>query len=498
MMGSPGGQVGSNPDNSGASGQASTSGKDKAGGQAGTTTKPGTGSSTPPVSGHNPITPSVTRNNPAVRPETGPTCRGMFKERKPLREKVEKTPEGERTRYLTPTGSVEKEVFKKTNGTEQTIHYASNGKVAREELLNKDGTREVTTHQFGRDGTPRAQETIHYDGQHNPVSKTVLVKNTTLNYVHRRYGYVYEPRYEVCRPHLTAWYNSYWYPNGVLVVHPFHYAWGWETHPWYRHYYGTYWTAYDVYPAPSYWVTDWLVAGYAADYYAASVSAAQAQSDAQLARAEATKAREATESANSQAEIAEARKALAQANFRAEQAEARAKQAERQETAFGKPNPSVAPIDAETKETLRAQIELTVAENKQRADEAASGGKPVPPDLSKALADPKHIYPVSTTISVTFAKDENPAGNLTQGDLLKLEPGQETTLKDATENTPITMRVISSKGEDGEVPAGSVVSLPLKSLQDFDSEFRAKLDLGLAEAAKNQDQFKNGTLVSSN
>ena len=281
-------------------------------------------------------------------------------------------------------------------------------------------------------------------------------------------------------------------------MHPFHYAWGWEADPWYRHYYGTYWTAYEVYPAPSYWVTDWLVAGYAADHYAASVSAAQAQADAQLAREEAAKAREAAENAKDQAEIAEARKAQAQAELRAEQAEARAARAEHQEAAFGKPNPNVAPIDNETKETLRAQIEQTVAEKKQLAEEAAKGGTPVPPDLSKALADPKHIYPVSKAISVTSAKDQNPAGNLTEGDLLKLEPGQEAALKDATENTPVTMRVISSKGEDNEVPAGSVVSVPLKSLQDFDSEFRAKLDLGLAEAAKNQGQFKSSTLVSSN
>ena len=336
---------------------------------------------------------------------------------------MEKTPEGERTQHFTPTGRVEKEVVNKPDGTEQTIHYASNGKVAREEVVNKDGTCEVTTHQFGRDGTPRAQETVHYDRQHNLVSKTVLVKNTTLSYIHGRYGYVYEPRYVVCRPFLASWYDSYWYPGGVLVVHPFHYAWGWEADPWYRHYYGTYWTAYEVYQAPSYWVTDWLVAGYAADHYAASVGAAQAQADAQLARQEAAKARQAAEEAKDQTEIAEAKKAQAEAELRAEQAEARAKRAEHQEAAFGKPNPNVAPIDKETKETLRAQIEQTVAEKKQLADEAAKGGTPVAPDLSKALADPKHIYPVSKPISVTLAKDQNPAGNLTEGDLLKLEPG---------------------------------------------------------------------------
>jgi len=36
----------------------------------------------------------------------------------------------------------------------------------------------------------------------------------------------------------------------------------------------------------------------------------------------------------------------------------------------------------------------------------------------------------------------------------------------------------------------TVVSISLKSLQDFDSEFRAKLDLGLAEADKNKDSSR--------
>ena len=113
-------------------------------------------------------------------------------------------------------------------------------------------------------------------------------------------------------------------------------------------------------PHPSYWATDWLIAGYAADHYAASVSAAQAHADAQLAREEADKARQAAEKAKDQAEIAEAKQAQAQAELRAHQAEERAARAERQEAALGKPNPNVAPIDKETKETLRAQIEQTI------------------------------------------------------------------------------------------------------------------------------------------
>ena len=52
------------------------------------------------------------------------------------------------------------------------------------------------------------------------------------------------------------------------------------------------------------------------------------------------------------------------------------------------------------------------------------------------------------------------------------------------------MRVMTSKGEEGEVTAGTLVSVPVRDLQEFENEFRAKLDQGLQEADKNKDQFK--------
>ena len=36
--------------------------------------------------------------------------------------------------------------------------------------------------------------------------------------------------------------------------------------------------------------------------------------------------------------------------------------------------------------------------------------------MTKALADPKHIYPVSSPLSVISAVDQSPAGTLTEGD----------------------------------------------------------------------------------
>jgi len=96
-------------------------------------------------------------------------------------------------------------------------------------------------------------------------------------------------------------------------------------------------------------------------------------------------------------------------------------------------------------------------------------------DFSRALANPQHIYPVSMTIYVLSAEDPTLGGALTEGDLLKMEPGQETILKEAAQTNVVTMRVMTSKGEEGEVAAGTRISVSLKDLQQLDNEFRPKL-----------------------
>jgi hypothetical protein len=430
-----------------------------------------------------------------------------------VRERIEKKNDGEHTQYIAPTGRVQKEVVQKQDGTQLTKQYAPDGKVQREVIANKDGTRQTVQMRYDRNGKERATETINVDNRGREVSKTVVVKNTTVivknttivenrtivrNYDRARYGFAYHPVYVVNSPVFVSWYDPYWYhPSGVLIVHPFHYSWGWNDYGWYRCH-RHYWATYEVYPAPCYWMTDWMIAGYVADRYAASVSVEQAREEARLAREDADRARVASEKAKEDAELAEARAAQREAEARAAKAEARIAKAEAEEAKAknlaGQQNPNATPIDSQTKEDLRKQIEQGVAEKKEFAEQTAKGGNPVPPDLSRALQDPKHIYPVSSAINVISAGDQSPAGTLTEGDLLRLEPGQENALKNADENTLVSMRVITSKGEEGEAKAGTVVSISLKQLQDFDSEFRAKLDLGLAEAEKNKDQFKSGAL----
>ena len=415
----------------------------------------------------------------------------------------------QQTQRIAPTGRVASKEVRQPDGTRQVTQYDL-GREKRTESIRPDKSTVTTDVHYNRFGTERARETVTRDAGGRPVSKTVevrqnlVIKNTTIihhdhivtrNYYPGRCGYVYRPVY-FAPAFFGFWYDPFWYtPVGLPIYHPFHYSWGWYGDPWYR-YNAYYWQPYPVYPAPSYWVTDWMVASYAADQYALATSVEQTRTEVRLALEDAQKAKAAAEQARDAAEVAEARAAQAEAEARAARAEARAAKAEledaRRKQLGGKPNPQATPIDSATKEALKDQVEKTIAEKKALADQAASGANPVSPDVTAALADPKHIYPVSKTISVTRAEDSKPAGTLTAGDLLKLEPGQESAIKTATENTPINMRVLTSKGEGDSVAAGTVIAVPLKELQEFDNEFRAKIDTGLSEADKNKELFKQG------
>jgi hypothetical protein len=421
------------------------------------------------------------------------------------------------TQELSPTGTIQRQVVQKRDGVKETTQYDL-GRPKKVEVVRPDKTRELTEVQYNRHGEERARETVKVDARGTPISKTVVVKNnlvvhnttivknnvtivnnTTVVREYRpcRYGYAYHPVFFAPRVYVW-WYDPFWYPppfGGPAVVvthHGFRFSWGWSADPWYA-YHRYYWEPYPVYVRPSYWVADWMVAGYLADSYATAASLEQTREEVRLAHEEAEKAKIAAQQARDQAEIAEARAAAAAAEARAERAEARAEklaasEAKRKELELsGRPNPKATPIDKENKEALKDQIEKELAWKKENA-ELVEKGKAALPDVSESLKDSKHIYPVSKTISV-ISRDDKPAGTLTAGDMLKAEPGQLIP-KDAKETDFVTMRVMTSKGEDDEVPAGTVVKVSLKDLQEFDNEFRAKLDLGLQEADKNKDLFK--------
>ena len=351
------------------------------------------------------------------------------------------------------------------DGSVATTHFNPAGRVNQEVVAHTDGSKVVTNHQFTRDGRDRTIETIHQNARGIPQSRTVVLRAPVIlgrtsafegreivrNYDHGRYGFVYRPSIIERQPLLVFHHSTYWHSNdGLVVVHPFRYDWGWERHPWYRHSH-TYWNNYEVYPTPTYWVTDWLVGSYIADSYAA----------------------EPVYDAAPPLEVADVEVVA--------------------------PRPNVTPISPELKEALRVQIEVTLKnetavslQNETAVAANAGSEHPVVYDLSQTLAIPNYIYPVSGTLNVTLAEDDSVSCFVTDGALLKVQPGQSDILANANENTLVVMRVMTSKGGDGEALAGTLISVPVKSLQEFDGDFRSRINQGMAEAAVNQPLFQSG------
>lgn len=308
-----------------------------------------------------------------------------------------------------------------------------------------DGSKTNISHKRGRDGETRSTEEIKQNPQGRAVSKTVTVKQPSAlarktafkdksfvkHYDRGRYGFVYRHG-----PARRAYVNVF--RTNAGIIRPYRYAWHWNPRWYGRGLY--YFPVYATYPAPDYWVTDWMVASYLSDAYWTEPTITEAGPDRTM-------------------------------------------------------------ISDELKEDLRVQVVNTIDEEESAAvqpEETTAdvksdqpGGEPVKPitsDLANALKNPKYIYPVSETLSATIDGDETRGVTVSCGDLLKLEPGQGD-FDNATENDLVKMRVMTSKGQKGDAKAGDLIRVPLKYLQDFDSEFRSRIDQGLAEAVANKELF---------
>lgn len=360
---------------------------------------------------------------------------------------------------VTPHKETQATVMKPKNGSLPMMQKDTRGNVTREEHDGKDGSKVITTYTRTGGGKILSTQTIHQNALGIAVSKTVVVRQpvalsrktalsasgSTRYYDHGRYGFVYHPGRSDRRAIMAFRSNHLWFNDaGLPLCNPFRYAWNWESYAWYRHGHA-YWNNYVVYPNPVYWVTDRLIGSYLADYYYATAFAGGESRPGEVADCP-TQGRDAGT------------------------------------------GPEATPINDELKENLRSQVEKTIAEEQNRPVEDG-----VATDLAKALADPAHIYPVSGTLSATEAGDASKSTSVTDGDLLRLEPAQVDILANANENTLVVMRVMASKGEEGEAKAGTLLSIPLKSLQEFDNEFRARINQGLADAAVNGKLFKKDT-----
>jgi chorismate mutase len=213
-------------------------------------------------------------------------------------------------------------------------------------------------------------------------------------------------------PGFYGYYHTPWY-------HPVAFRFGWWYSPWYTPYV-YYFQPYPIYAAPSYWLTDYVIANILAAEYAA-------QWQAQM-------------SAPSPSQMA-----AAQAN---------------QSAIAGQPGGAV--LDESAKEQIHNQVEEAV--KSQQSDQ--------PLALSSWVNDPNHIFLVTSDFNASLnAGGQITSCALSHGDLLKVQQPP------VAGSPAVSMRVITSKRES--CPAGSVVEVAVEELQKFQNDFAKTVDQGL-------------------
>lgn len=260
----------------------------------------------------------------------------------------------------------------------------------------------------------------------------------------RFYGrYPYHGRYlDVYAPRAYYPYGFYGYayaPWGVPVA----YAWGWGAAPWYG-YYGAYYAPYPVYPAPAFWLTDFMIAAsLQAAYDARAAGLVPVNGDGSLL-------------------------ALFSDLLGIESAEAAAS-----------PSPLLSP---DTKQQVADEIKLMVQEEGAAAQANAahqdidSGANSV----AHLLADNRpHVFVAGVDLDLVTAADQECA--VSQGDVLRVSTAPAATADTASAT------ILASKGGK-ECASLATVSVGIPDLQDMENHMRESIDDGLKELQQKQGQ----------
>ena len=259
------------------------------------------------------------------------------------------------------------------------------------------------------------------------------------NYYHPYYYggvqlYGYAPAYF----YPTAYYG--WAYNPWPAPAP--YAWGWGGAPWYG-YYGAYFNPYPVYPAPNYWLADYMIAAtlqaaFIANAENANVHMPELPAGPQFVLASYSVARHG--GANAMLAAADAGSAPA--------------------------------LSTEVKKSIADEIQLDLAAEKAKpasADGAAVG------NLGTLLADNKpHVFVAGAAITATSGSQDC---SITEGDVLSLP---SAPAKDA-ESANLT--VLASKSTD--CAKSNTVAVQLTDLQDMYNHLLTNIDKGLGEMKDN-------------
>jgi hypothetical protein len=268
-----------------------------------------------------------------------------------------------------------------------------------------------------------------------------------------RHGRDYMRRTYVERDHVYArvyerdyYHNEYYYRYAPAYYYgprfygwayrgwdaPVYWGWGWGGDPWYG-YYGYYFAPYPVYAGPSFWITDFLLAANLAVAYESQQSpGADAVSD----QGDSVPNTEAATNGDTNAVV----------------------------------------LTPEVKQAIAEEVKAQLAAERDASTE------PAPAPSNEQL--PPALDPNYRTFVVSIALNEQ----MIDGGECTLTPGDILTRIDDTPDASQNVKVLVSASKKND--CHSMIMVSLQDLQDMHNDFRAKIDEGLGQLAKNQG--KNG------
>lgn len=303
----------------------------------------------------------------------------------------------------------------------------------RVETVRADRSRVVSL------GSRRGYVERRFDrGDRQYMRRTYVVGGRTYvrvyrgHYYHGAPYYVYVPPYYYA-PAYYGWIYNPW-------PRPVYYRWGWYGNPWYRPY-SYYFAPYPVYPNPSLWLTDYLLA-----------------EDLRLAY-------EASDAESYRAGVSQASVILADY------------QAGNQHTGE-QPKVNSTVLTPEVKQMIADEVKSVIVEQERAASSSSGSSETNSGDELPPALDPKHQVFVAFSVLEVEANDET--CSLTSGDVVK-------RVSDTPDgHNTVSVRVLASKTSDCAI--GSKARIQIADLNDMQNHLQEQIYAGMKTLSEKQGQ----------
>jgi hypothetical protein len=334
----------------------------------------------------------------------------------------------------------------RADGSHSDIHDAKRGMDIHHGLT---GSRRVSVERSDhsrivadRGGHGYVQHPYMFHG-HEFGHRTYFEHGRAYDRFYGRYGW-HGAYFDVYAPAAFYPYGFYGYAYAPWAV-PVAYGWGWNAAPWYG-YYGAFYAPYPVYPAPAFWLADFVIA---ASLQAAYVASTEGAADLNPVPP---------------SPLLEASVWLSERLISPSMADTK---------------PAMTP---EVKDMVSNEIKALVQQegNEAQANAAHQDADPAKSSVVQLLSDNQtHVFVAGSDLDLVAAQSGQECA-FTQGDVLKVTspPPASGDSESAT--------VIASKGKPKECTLSTAVTVPMSDLQDMYNHMREQVDDGLGELQSKQ------------